>query len=57
MQVTKILPRKLRSGYIDWWLFSKIDEHLDNLYILYYDPENKVIRCFKPDLSFWIQKE
>lgn len=40
----------------DWWLFSKIDENLDTVYIPYYDPEANRIRDFKPDFIFWLQK-
>ena len=40
----------------DWWMFSKIDEHLDEVYIPYYDPNNNVIRRFKPDFIFWLKR-
>ncbi|AIJ05479.1 hypothetical protein JH146_0630 [Methanocaldococcus bathoardescens] len=40
----------------DWWMFSKIDEHLDEVYIPYYDPDKNKIRKFKPDFIFWIKK-
>lgn len=40
----------------DWWLFSKIEEHLDEVYIPYYDPDTNKIRKFKPDFIFWLQK-
>jgi len=40
----------------DWWLFSKIDEHLDSIYIPYYDPESNRVRKFKPDFIFWMQR-
>jgi len=40
----------------DWWLFCKIDENLDTVYIPYYDPEENRIRQFKPDFIFWLQK-
>ena len=40
----------------DWWMFSKIDEHLDDVYIPYYDPDKNKIRKFKPDFIFWIKK-
>jgi len=40
----------------DWWLFCKIDENLDTVYIPYYDPEMNRIRQFKPDFIFWLQK-
>ncbi len=41
---------------VDWWMFSKIDEHLDEIYLPYYDPEKNKIRKFKPDFIFWIKK-
>ena len=40
----------------DWWLFSKLDETLDEVYIPYYDPRANKIRHFKPDFIFWLQK-
>ena len=42
---------------IDWWMFSKIDEHLDDVYIPYYDPASNKLRKFKPDFIFWLQKD
>ena len=41
----------------DWWMFSKIDEHLDEIYIPYYDPSNNMLRKFKPDFIFWLCKD
>ena len=39
----------------EWWVFSKIDEHLDEVYIPYYNPnENKIVH-FKPDFIFWLK--
>jgi type III restriction enzyme len=40
----------------DWWLFSKLDETLDTVYLPYYDPEANRIREFKPDFVFWLQR-
>jgi type III restriction enzyme len=40
----------------DWWMFSKLDESLDEVYIPYYDGTSNKIREFKPDFIFWIQK-
>ena len=40
----------------DWWLFSKLDETLDEVYIPYYDPMANRIRRFNPDFIFWLQK-
>lgn len=36
----------------DWWLFSKIDEHLDNIYIPY-----SLNSKFIPDFIFWLKKK
>ncbi|XRP97452.1 DEAD/DEAH box helicase family protein [Methanocaldococcus sp. 16A] len=41
---------------INWWMFSKIDEHLDEIYIPYYDSDKNKMRKFKPDFIFWINK-
>jgi len=39
---------------LDWWLFSKLDENLDDVYLPYYDPfANRLVR-FKPDFIFWM---
>jgi superfamily II DNA or RNA helicase len=40
----------------DWWLFSKLDETLDDVHLPYYDPEANRIRQFKPDFVFWLQR-
>lgn len=42
---------------LDWWMFSKIDEHLDEIYIPYYDNSNNMARKFKPDFIFWLCKD
>ena len=41
---------------VDWWMFSKIDEYLDEIYIPYYDPDSNKIKRFKPDFIFWLKK-
>jgi type III restriction enzyme len=41
---------------VEWWMFSKIDEYLDEVFIPYYDPESNMIRSFKPDFIFWFKK-
>ncbi|GAA7508858.1 DEAD/DEAH box helicase family protein [Helicobacter pylori] len=43
----------LQENY-DFWAFSKIDEHLDNLFIPYID--NATERRFFPDFIFWLEK-
>lgn len=45
--------KTLQENY-DFWAFSKIDEHLDNLFIPYID--NATERRFFPDFIFWLQK-
>jgi hypothetical protein len=40
----------------DWWLFSKIDETLDEVYIPYFDPNVNKVRSYHPDFIFWLQK-
>lgn len=45
-----------RFEEFDWWLFSKLDEHLDRVYLPYYDPDANRIRKFKPDFVFWLQR-
>jgi len=45
---------KLKS--FDWWMFSKIDESLDEVYIPYYDYEDNSLKKFKPDFIFWLRK-
>ena len=40
----------------DWWLFSKLDEHLDHVYLPYYDAASNQIRKFNPDFIFWLKK-
>jgi len=40
----------------DWWMFSKIDQTLDGIYIPYYNSENNNINRFFPDFIFWMQK-
>ncbi|MFQ6118601.1 MAG: hypothetical protein ACE5KE_01800 [Methanosarcinales archaeon] len=40
----------------DWWLFSKLDESLDEVYIPYYNPKSNRISEFYPDFIFWLMK-
>ncbi|RKV39643.1 restriction endonuclease subunit R [Helicobacter pylori] len=47
------ITKTLQENY-DFWAFSKIDEHLDNLFIPYID--NATERRFFPDFIFWLQK-
>ena len=40
----------------DWWMFSKLDQTLDEVFIPYYNPKENKIANFKPDFIFWMQK-
>ncbi|MCI2427685.1 restriction endonuclease subunit R, partial [Candidatus Acetothermia bacterium] len=40
----------------DWWMFSKLDQTLDEVVIPYYNPKENNIANFKPDFIFWAQK-
>ncbi|MBC8264629.1 MAG: hypothetical protein H8E47_10955 [Anaerolineales bacterium] len=46
-----------RFEEFDWWLFSKLDESLDEVYIPYYNPKRNSISHFNPDFIFWLQKD
>lgn len=50
-----IQPDSFFAGF-DWWLFSKLDENLDEIYIPYYNPKENRISRFKPDFIFWMKK-
>ncbi|GHQ65939.1 helicase [Helicobacter pylori] len=49
------ITETLQENY-DFWAFSKIDEHLDNLFIPYIG-EHITERRFFPDFIFWLQKD
>jgi len=40
----------------DWWMFSKLDQTLDEVHIPYYNPKENNMARFKPDFIFWMQK-
>ncbi|MEM3408165.1 MAG: DEAD/DEAH box helicase family protein [Candidatus Micrarchaeia archaeon] len=40
----------------DWWMFSKLDQTLDEVFIPYYNKKENKITHFKPDFIFWAQK-
>ena len=40
----------------DWWLFSKLDESLDQIYIPYYNPKTNRIAPYYPDFIFWLKR-
>jgi len=41
----------------DWWMFSKIDESLDRVYIPYYNSDTNNISNYYPDFIFWLKKD
>jgi len=45
-----------RFKEFDWWLFSKLDETLDKIFIPYYNPNINKISNFFPDFIFWMKK-
>lgn len=49
-------PENIFSQF-DWWMFSKLDQTIDEVYIPYYNPKENKIANFKPDFIFWMQKE
>lgn len=40
----------------DWWMFSKLDQTLDEVKIPYYNQKKNNIADFYPDFIFWMQK-
>ncbi|KAF0996979.1 hypothetical protein HP10700_09221 [Helicobacter pylori 10700] len=48
------ITETLQENY-DFWAFSKIDEHLDHLFIPYID-NGATERKFFPDFIFWLEK-
>ena len=48
----------LESRRLSWdaWMFTKINEFWDKIYIPYYDEEINDYRCFFPDFVFWMCK-
>jgi len=38
---------------LDWWMFSRLDQYLDQPNIPYYDPKQNKVRAFIPDFIFW----
>lgn len=41
---------------LDWWMFSKLDQYLDDPYIPYYNPKQNRVARFIPDFIFWMRK-
>ncbi len=40
----------------DWWLFSRLDEKMDEIVIPYYYPHENRFANFNPDFIFWMQR-
>ncbi len=40
---------------VDWWMFSKLNEYYDNVYIPYY--QSGRVAKFIPDFIFWIKRD
>ena len=40
---------------LDWWMFSKLDQYLDDPFIPYYDPKQNREARFIPDFIIWGQ--
>lgn len=41
----------------DWWMFSKLDQTLDEVFIPYFNPKENRFANFKPDFIFWAKKD
>ncbi|WP_423908541.1 DEAD/DEAH box helicase family protein [Candidatus Spongiihabitans sp.] len=52
------LEKWVERNKVPWdaWMFSKIDESLDDVHIPYYDRGNNDYRRFLPDFVFWMCK-
>ncbi len=55
-KLEEYLNRDNKFKEFDWWMFSKLDGSLDEVYIPYYNPDINDISPFKPDFIFWLQK-
>ncbi|HRV32321.1 MAG TPA: restriction endonuclease subunit R, partial [Candidatus Paceibacterota bacterium] len=40
----------------DWWMFSKIDQTIDEVFIPYYNHKKNGMDNYHPDFIFWLQK-
>jgi len=43
-------------SHFDWWMFSKIDQTLDEVFIPYYNHRENRMDNYHPDFIFWLQK-
>lgn len=55
----QMLEEWLATNQPQWdaWMFSKVDETCDNIYIPYYDTKCNEYRRFFPDFVFWMCRE
>jgi superfamily II DNA or RNA helicase len=58
-ELDEYLARKdnLFDKKFDWWLFSKLDETTDEVYIPWYNRKTEKIEHFKPDFIFWLKEK
>jgi len=42
--------------HFDWWMFSKLDQTLDEVFIPYYNHKENRMDNYHPDFIFWLQK-
>ncbi len=58
-ELEEYLKRKdnLFNQRFEWWLFSKLDETTDEVYIPWYNPNTNKIEKFKPDFIFWLKEK
>jgi hypothetical protein len=45
-----------KFGGFDWWLFSKLDQTRDRVYIPYYNAKDNRMAPFYPDFIFWLAR-
>lgn len=48
-------PNNIFSQF-DWWMFSKLDQTIDEVFIPYYNHKENRIDNYHPDFIFWLQK-
>ena len=58
MEFLNLLENWLKGRSLNWdaWMFTKINEFWDKIYIPYYDEEINDYRRFLPDFVFWMCK-
>lgn len=50
------VPDNVFASY-DWWMFSRIDEVSDTIYLPYYNSNKHSLSKFFPDFIFWLKKD